>query len=267
MARLILEDVGLDVPMYVHGERRMSGWLRTLGGAAFSAPKREFVTLMDSVSFEIADGDRLAVIGRNGAGKSTLLQLLTGAYQPTRGRIMVEGSRHALMNLSLGFNPDATVVENILLRGSAMGASLSEARAMTPSVLAFAELEKKSQHRLRTLSTGQKMRLGFAISTSTHNDIMILDEWIGTGDAAFVERAKERMMDRVGGSKIVVLATHSLSLIRQVCNRAILVDNGRIKSVGSVSKVVGVYKEMLRRYAYQETLKRQSQDATDLQVS
>src|SRR5690606_17950880 len=111
---------------------------------------------------------------------------------------------------------------------------------------------------LRTLSSGQKMRLGFAISTSTHHDIMILDEWIGTGDAAFVERAKERMLNRVGGSKIVVLATHSLSLIRQVCNRAILIDNGRVKSIGSVSKVVGVYKDLLRRHAYQEQLKRQA---------
>ncbi|VXA94562.1 conserved hypothetical protein [Luteimonas sp. 9C] len=266
MARLTLENVGLDVPMYLHGERRMNGWLGTLGGAAFSAPKREFVTLIDSVSFEIADGDRLAVIGRNGAGKSTLLQLLTGAYQPTRGTITVDGTSHALMNLSLGFNPDATVVENILLRASAMGSSLSEARSMIPSVLSFAELETKSTHRLKTLSTGQKMRLGFAISTSTQNDIMILDEWIGTGDAAFVERAKARMLDRVGGSKIVVLATHSLSLIRQVCNRAILVDNGRIKSVGSVSKVVGVYKELLRRYAYQESLKQTPADGSSQRV-
>lgn len=267
MARLLLEGVGLDVPMYLHGERRMGGWLETLGGAAFSAPTRQFVTLMDSVSLEINDGDRLAVIGRNGAGKSTLLQLLTGAYTPTRGRIEVEGSRHALMNLSLGFNPDATVVENVLLRCSAMGTSLAEARAMIPSVLAFAELEDKARHRLRTLSTGQKMRLGFAISTSTQHDIMILDEWIGTGDAAFVDRAKERMMDRVGGSKIVILATHSLALIRQVCNRAVLIDNGRVKSVGSVSKVVGVYKELLRRYAYQETLKRQAQAGRDVPAS
>jgi len=258
MAKLTLENVGLDVPMYLHGERRMGSWWSVLGGAAFSAPKRQFVTLMDSVSFEINDGDRLAVIGRNGAGKSTLLHILTGAYQPTRGRIHVEGSRHALMNLSLGFNPDATVVENILLRCAAMGTPLDEARAIIPSVLSFSELGPKSLHRLRTLSSGQKMRLGFAISTSTHHDIMILDEWIGTGDAAFVERAKERMLNRVGGSKIVVLATHSLSLIRQVCNRAILIDNGRVKSIGSVSKVVGVYKDLLRRHAYQEQLKRQA---------
>lgn len=258
MARLLLENVGLDVPMYLHGERRMETWMSTLGGAVLSAPKRQFVTLLDSVSFEVNDGDRLAVIGRNGAGKSTLLQVLTGAYQPTRGRVEVEGTRHALMNLSLGFNPDATVSENILLRCSAMGTSLAEAREMTPAVLEFSELQAKSRHRLRTLSTGQKMRLGFAISTSTQNDIMILDEWIGTGDAAFVERAKERMMNRVGGSKIVILATHSLALIRQVCNRAILIDNGRVKSVGSVSKVVGVYKDLLRRHAYQEVLKRQS---------
>lgn len=256
MAKLVVDNIGLDVPMYLHGEREMGGWLSALGGAAFSAPKRKLVTLVDSVSFEVNDGDRLALIGRNGAGKSTILQLLTGAYQPTRGSIQVEGARQALMNMSLGFNPDATVLENILLRCSAMGASLSEARSMIPAVLDFSELGDKASHRLRTLSTGQKMRLGFAISTATQHDIMILDEWIGTGDAAFMERAKERMMSRVGGSKIVILATHSLALIRQVCNRAILIDRGRVKSIGSISKVVGAYKDLSRRYAYQEVLRR-----------
>ena len=248
MAYLRVENLGLDVPLYVQGERNAHSWAATLRGAAFSMPQRKFVTILDGVTFEANEGDRIAIIGRNGAGKSTLLQLLTGAYQPTRGVVQVEGTRHALMNMSLGFNPEATLTENILLRGAAMGVPLAEARDLVDPVLEFAELQEKARHRLRTLSSGQRMRLGFAISTSTQHDIMLMDEWIGTGDAEFIEKATERMMDRVGGSKIVVMATHSLSLIRRLCNRAILIDRGMLKGRGSVDRVVRTYKDMLGRH-------------------
>ncbi|KQY49824.1 hypothetical protein ASD14_13975 [Lysobacter sp. Root494] len=248
MAHLRVENLGLDVPLYVHNERNMHTWFGALHGAAFSAPKREFVTLLNGISFEANEGDRIAIIGRNGAGKSTLLQLLTGAYQPTRGCIDVEGTRHALMNMSLGFNPEATVAENILLRASAMGAPLSDARALVGPVLDFAELGEKANHRLRTLSSGQRMRLGFAISTSTQHDIMLLDEWIGTGDAEFIEKATERMMHRVGGSKIVIMATHSVSLIRRTCNRALLIDRGMLKGRGTVDRVLKIYKDMMAKH-------------------
>lgn len=258
MARLLVSNVGLEVPMFVQHEQRIHSWSAAIAGAAFARPSREFATLLDGVSFEVNDGDRLAILGRNGAGKSTLLQVLTGAYQPTRGTVEVEGTRHALMNMSLGFNPEATVVENILLRSSAMGAPLREVRQLVAPILEFSELQEKAYHRLRTLSSGQRMRLGFAISTSVQHDIMLLDEWIGTGDAVFMEKARERMMDRVGGSKILVLATHSISLVRKICNRAILVDRGRVKSAGSVTKVVAAYKDLIRRYAFQESLKQKA---------
>lgn len=258
MARIKVSGVGLDVPLYAQSGEISRSWMGAIRGAALARPSREFVTLLDGITFEANDGDRIAIIGRNGAGKSTLLQILTGAYQPSRGTVSVEGTRHALMNMSLGFNPDATVVENILLRSSAMGVRLRDVGQLVGPVLEFSGLAGKAHHRLRTLSSGQRMRLGFAISTSTQHDIMILDEWIGTGDAEFMERAKERMMSRVGGSKIVILATHSLALIRQVCNRAILIDHGCVKSIGSVSKVSAIYKDRVRRHAFQEALARKA---------
>lgn len=258
MARITVSGVGLDVPLYTQSGDVSRSWMDAIRGAAFVRPSREFVTLLDGITFEANDGDRIAIIGRNGAGKSTLLQTLTGAYQPSRGVVSVDGTRHALMNMSLGFNPDATVVENILLRSSAMGIRLRDVGQLVDPVLDFSGLAGKAHHRLRTLSSGQRMRLGFAISTSTQHDIMILDEWIGTGDAEFMEKAKDRMMSRVGGSKIMILATHSLALIRQVCNRAILIDRGRMKSVGSVTKVVSVYRDLVRRHAFQESLARKS---------
>lgn len=262
MAHIKVTGVGLDVPMYLQSKHMTSSWLSTLRNAAFRRPQREYATLLDGISFSVEEGDRIAVLGRNGAGKSTLLQVLTGAYQPTRGSVGISGSCHALMNMSLGFNPEATVVENILLRSSAMGTPLAVVREQIGSILDFSDLKRKAHHRLRTLSSGQKMRLGFAISTATQHDIMIMDEWIGTGDAEFIEKARKRMADRVDGSKIVVLATHSISLVRQVCNKAILIDQGKLKSIGSVSKVVAAYKDLVRRHAYQEELRRQRGEVT-----
>lgn len=255
MTHIRVENLGLDVPLFVQSASTSHSWFETLSGAAFSRPRREYATLLEGVSFEVAEGDRVAILGRNGAGKSTLLQVLSGAYQPTRGTVDVHGTRQALMNMSLGFNPEATVAENILLRSSAMGLSLSDARGKFEEVLDFADLGHKATHRLKTLSSGQRMRLGFAISTSMQHDIMLLDEWIGASDAEFIEKATGRMMSRMGESKIVMLATHSLSLVRKVCNRAILIDQGQVKSIGSVSKVVAAYKDRMRRHAHQTRLR------------
>lgn len=261
MTHIRVDDVGLDVPLFVQSSSGPNSWIKTLTGAAFTRPRREYVTLLEGISFEAHEGDRIALLGRNGAGKSTLLQVLSGAYQPTRGSVDIQGTRQALMNMSLGFNPEATVAENVLLRGSAMGLTLAQAREKYEEIIDFADLGHKATHRLKTLSSGQRMRLGFAISTCTQHDIMLLDEWIGASDAEFIEKATDRMLHRMGDSKIVVLATHSLSLVRKVCNRAILIDQGRVKSIGSVSKVVAAYKDRMRRHAFQAR-KKSRQEAT-----
>lgn len=243
MAHIRLSGLGLDVPLFVQRDVATVGWAHVFKRAALSRPARRWVTLLEDIDLEVNDGDRIAIIGRNGAGKSTLLQVLTGAYRPTRGTISIEGTRQALINISLGFHPEATVLENILLRCSSMGVRLDTVRGQVPSILEFAELQAKASHRLKTLSSGQRMRLGFSISTAFQRDIMIMDEWLSTGDAEFLGRARERMSDRVGGSRIVVMATHSIQMARLVCNRGILLEDGKIKAAGSVSRVINVYKE------------------------
>ena len=237
--------VGLDIPIYTQEQRSIRATLGVLVRAAFSPPKRELRTTLDDVSFEISSGDRVAVVGRNGAGKSTLLKVLIGAYPPSRGFIEVKGSRQALLNISLGFNQDATLVENILLRGIAMGLRPVQASAVIDEVLDFSELQEKAGHRLRTLSTGQRMRLGFALATAVQHEILIMDEWIGTGDAAFVERATERLKSRVDNAKIVVLASHSAHLLRNVCNRAMLIESGRMIAFGTVEDILAQYNTLL----------------------
>jgi len=239
------EKLSLDVPAFMQRERKSGGWASLFLGAAFDPPKRQLVRLLDKVDFEVQEGDRLAILGRNGAGKSTLLRVLNRVYQPTTGSLTVEGSCQALLNMSLGFNGEATVRENIYLRGTAMGLRTAFLREQVPSILEFAGLQDKVNHRLRTLSSGQKMRLGFAISTTVQHDIMLMDEWVGAGDADFMRKARERLQSRVGGSKIVVLASHSTGLLRDTCNRGIVLEKGRLVHSGDITSALKYYHDLL----------------------
>jgi lipopolysaccharide transport system ATP-binding protein len=210
-------DIKLSVPHFVQTPSRHTSWLGTIFGAGTARPERVFRTILHGVTFNAEDGDRVALIGRNGAGKSSLLRVLTGAYPPTSGWLDVQGSRQALLNVSLGFNAEATVAENILLRGTAMG-----------------------------MSAGQRMRLGFAISTSIQRDIMLLDEWLGAGDMQFIRKARSRMNDSVNGSRIVVLATHNLEIARRVCNKGLVLEQGQVVFWGGVIEAIMEYRRLCR---------------------
>lgn len=245
-AHLEARDVCLDVPVYRQEERTAKTWLSTLLSAAFHPPRREFVTLLDGVSFSLRQGDRLALIGPNGAGKSTLLRLLTGAFAPTRGSVDIKGSCQALLNISIGFNPEATVRENIFLRGTAMGMRTSQLRELVEPILEFSGLGEKTGLRLKTLSAGQRMRLGFAIATSVQHDIMLMDEWIGAGDTEFIGKAKERLVGRVNSSQIVVLASHNAALLRDVCNLGLLMHKGHVLYVGEIGAALTEYNVLAR---------------------
>ncbi|WP_407352684.1 ABC transporter ATP-binding protein [Luteimonas sp. R10] len=242
-------NIGLEVPYYIQPEKQGRSWLGTLFGAATAVPKRRFATLLDEVAFDVEEGDRVALIGRNGAGKTTLLRILTGAFQPTRGELQVSGTRQALLNLSLGFNPEGTLHENIYLRATAMGISASKVRDMVGSILEFAELEQVANRRLHTLSSGQRMRLGFAISTSIQHDIMLLDEWFGAGDVQFVKKARERLSSRINGSKIVVVASHNQTLTKRLCNKGLVLEQGRILHYGPLEEAMREYSAFTARPA------------------
>lgn len=243
---LIAKDVSLEVPIYLQSERSAKTWFSTLLGAAFDPPRRETRTLISDVSFAAHDGDRIALIGRNGAGKSTLLRLLNGAFTPTKGLVEVNGSCQALLNVSLGFNAEATVRENIFLRGTAIGLRSAHIRNLVEPVVEFAGLQEKVNHRLKTLSAGQRMRLGFAISTSVQHDIMLMDEWIGTGDSEFIAKAKEHLAGRVNGSRIVVLASHNSGLLSSVCNKGMVMERGRMIFYGGIKEALSAYRELIQ---------------------
>ena len=248
-ASIRLRDVSLQIPTFVQHQAAGDSWAKTLLGAAIDRPERQLKTILEGVDFEAKEGDRVALIGRNGAGKTTLLHLLTGCYLPTTGSVDIQGRRQALLNVSLGFNPEATVRENIFLRGAAMGLPMNVVRSVVGEVLEFAELVPYAGQRLATLSAGQRMRLGFAISTSVQPDIMLLDEWIGTGDLQFLQRARERMQDRVSGAHILVLASHSTDLLKRVCNRGVVIEKGRKVFEGSVARALAHYQQILNPHS------------------
>ena len=240
-----LDKVSLSVPIYLQRERTGRNWASMLFAAAFDPPRRETIRLLDEISFEAVEGDRVAILGRNGAGKSTLLRVLNGAFHPTSGTVEVSGSRQALLNIALGFHGEATVRENVFLRGTAMGLPLRRLHELVPEVLAFAGLEEKANHRLKTLSSGQRMRLGFSVSTCVQHDVMLMDEWIGTGDAEFITRAKKRMSSRVNGSRIVVLASHNTGLVKDVCNKGMVIEDGKMLFFGDIMSALSSYHALM----------------------
>lgn len=265
-ASIRVDHLCLDVPAFLQRDRESSGWSGLFFGAAFDPPKRQLLRLLDNITFEVGEGDRLAILGRNGAGKSTLLRMLNRVYQPSEGSVSVNGSCQALLNMSLGFNGEATVRENIYLRGIAMGLKAVFLREQVGPILEFSGLQEKVNHRLRTLSSGQKMRLGFAISTSVQHDIMLMDEWVGAGDADFMRKAKERMQSRVGGSKIVVLASHSTGLLRDICNRGIVLERGRLVHAGDITSSLKYYHKLLAQLRADEAIELEAPAASGAQI-
>jgi len=199
------------------------------------------VRALNDVSLDIENGDRVGLIGANGAGKTTLLRVLAGIYFPSRGELYSSGKISALLDASVGLNAEATGRENIILRGMYMDIHPREMRARVDEIVEFTELGPYIDMPARTYSSGMMVRLGFAISTCMPAEILIMDEWLSAGDIRFLEKAQRRMEQFVGGSSILVLASHSPELLRKWCNRGIMLQNGRIAAHGSIDEVIKAY--------------------------
>jgi ABC-2 type transport system ATP-binding protein/lipopolysaccharide transport system ATP-binding protein len=212
-----------------------------MGNLARDAHDRVNVRALSDISLDIADGERIGIIGANGAGKTTLLKVLAGIYKPTQGRVHISGRAMALINASVGLNADATGRENIFLRGMYMDIHPREMREHVDQVAEFTELGNYLDMPVRTYSSGMIIRLGFAISTCIRPEILILDEWLAAGDAQFLAKAQRRMEEFVSGSSVVILASHSLALVQQWCHRAVLLRQGVAEAIGPVDEVVAQY--------------------------
>lgn len=202
------------------------------GGTISGTGRHRFVTALDGVSFELEAGDRLGLVGANGAGKTTLLKVLYGIYEPTAGSLDIRGRVDALFNISIGFRQEATGRRNILLRGLINGWTEDQIAARTEEIIEFSELGEFIDMPFRSYSQGMAARLAFAIATTLDPEILLMDEWIGAGDAAFQLKAKQRMDELAEKAGIIVLASHSEELLKKTCNKRLELEKGRVKSFG-----------------------------------
>jgi lipopolysaccharide transport system ATP-binding protein len=199
------------------------------------------IEALKNLDLEISAGDRLGIMGHNGSGKSTLLRLLSGIYEPSSGKIERSGSISSLVDISLGINAESTGRENIFLRGKLMGLSKKEIDEKIDEIIEFSELGDYINLPVRIYSSGMLLRLAFSVSTSITADILIMDEWLSVGDGAFAERASNRLRELVDSSEILVIASHTRSLIEETCNKVVWLEHGVIKKVGAVADVVPEY--------------------------
>ena len=243
MVSLLVEDIAVSFPLY-HGESRSlkkTVFAAASGRLGEDNKHRLVVEALKDVSFSLHSGDRLGFVGSNGAGKTTLLRTMAGIYEPMAGRITINDAVTALLDASQSLNMDLTGNENIRLRALFSGYPDAQIRQLQADVAAFAELDQFLALPVRTYSSGMIIRLGFALATAIKPQILLMDEWILAGDAAFMDRARQRLETMVEGAEILVLSSHNADIILRWCNRVIWMDAGRIRADGSPEEVMAAY--------------------------
>lgn len=203
----------------------------------------EFQALKD-VSFTVNKGDRLGILGLNGAGKSTILKVIAGVYKPSEGHVERHGKMAPMIELGAGFDPQYTGRENIFLYGSVLGFSREFLEEKYEEILEFSELKEFIDVPLKNYSSGMKARLGFAIATIVEPEILILDEVLSVGDAKFRRKCEKKMQGMFDKGVTVLFVSHSIEQVKNLCNKAILLDHGRLIAQGDIEEVAAVYEAM-----------------------
>jgi ABC-type polysaccharide/polyol phosphate transport system ATPase subunit len=229
MAHISIKDLSVEFAIFGANARSLKNTvLAQATGGRVMAGARDIVAVraIDKLNLEIRDGDRIGLVGHNGSGKTTLLRVLAGIYKPVSGSVRIEGRVGTLLDPSAGMDPEATGIENIYLRGYILGMSKREIEAQIPDIADFTDLGDFLQLPMKIYSAGMQARLTFAISTALQHDILLIDEGIGAGDAAFQEKAQQRIEGLFARASIVLLASHSDALIKQFCNRTVQMEHG-----------------------------------------
>lgn len=203
--------------------------------------KYEEFWALKNVSFEVERGEVVGIIGHNGAGKSTLLKVISGILKPTGGSLEVHGNVVPMLELGSGFYHDLTGRENIFLNGSILGYSEKYLKEKYEQIVEFSELGKFIDVPIRNYSSGMLMRLAFSIATVVQPEILIVDEILAVGDAAFQEKSKARMLELMSGGTTVLFVSHSLEQIREMCDRVIWLEHGQIKAIGATKEICDAY--------------------------
>ena len=209
-------------------------WLRGVKGY-----KKQQV--LKGLDFTIKKGEFLGIVGRNGSGKSTLLKILAGIYYPSKGEVTVNGTLVPFIELGVGFNPELTGRENVYLNGALLGFSNKEMDSMYDDIWKFAELEQFQDQKLKNYSSGMQVRLAFSIAIRAKGDILVLDEVLAVGDAAFQQKCNDYFKDLKNNGQTIILVTHSMGDVRKFCTRAIMIEGGKIVHDGDPKEVADEY--------------------------
>ncbi len=197
--------------------------------------------VLRDISFEVEKGDFFGIVGRNGSGKSTLLKIISQIYYPEKGNVEVNGKLVSFIELGVGFNPELTGKENVYLNGAMLGFSTSEIDEMYNDIVEFSELADFMNQKLKNYSSGMQVRLAFAVAIQAKSDILVLDEILAVGDEAFQRKCNDYFLKAKEQEKTIILVTHSMDAVRKYCNKAVLIDKGKIKVIGTPDEVANQY--------------------------
>lgn len=230
-----LQNICLDYNLYHDKTNSLKEFIVTrLSGKKYVNVRKETLRALNDINLNILQGDRVGIVGLNGAGKSTLLKVISGIFKPTSGRIDISGTIQPLIEVGAGFDPEFTGRENIYLNGYMLGFTKKELKAVEEQIIAFTELNEFIDVPIKYYSTGMSVRLAFTVATMVKPQILVFDEMLAAGDAAFINKAKQRLDELMTAAKIMVVVSHDLSFISSICNRLIVLDHGKIIFDGSV---------------------------------
>lgn len=204
----------------------------------------EFWALKD-ISFTVEKGDRVGILGLNGAGKSTLMKVIAGVFRPTEGTVTKHGVLAPMIELGAGFDKQYTGAENIFLYGAVLGHSRAFMQEKFDEIVEFSELQKFIDVPLKNYSSGMKARLGFSIATVVKPDILILDEVLSVGDAKFRKKSEKKIIDMMDTGVTVLFVSHNLDQVKRICNKAMILEHGRLLNYGNIDEIAPIYQEMV----------------------
>ncbi|NIG36543.1 sugar ABC transporter ATP-binding protein [Pantoea sp. ICBG 828] len=240
MGKITVNNVGKAYKQYPTRWSRLAEW--------FLPGKRKCHKLkwvLENISFEVHPGEALGIIGINGAGKSTLLKMITGTTQPTTGKISLEGRVAAMLELGMGFHPDFTGRQNVIMSGQLLGFSLEEIYQLMPGIEEFAEIGAYIDQPVRVYSSGMQMRLAFSVATAVRPDILIVDEALSVGDAYFQHKSFNRIREFSRAGTTLLIVSHDKQSIQSICDKAILLNRGKLEMEGDPESVMDYYNALL----------------------
>jgi lipopolysaccharide transport system ATP-binding protein len=240
MGSITASNLGKAYKVYPSRFARLKEWL-----IPFSRPRHTLKWVLQDISFSVNPGEAVGIIGVNGAGKSTLLKMLTGTTAPTTGSVQTTGRVAALLELGIGFHPEFTGRQNAFMAGQLMGMSAEEIRQLMPQIEAFAEIGDYMDHPVRVYSSGMQMRLAFSVATARRPDILIIDEALSVGDAYFQHKSFERIRQFRRDGTTLLIVSHDKAAIQSICDRAILLNAGRLGMQGTPEAVMDYYNALL----------------------